>query len=431
MNRFTIFNLILQFIKSYISSPDKLEAHRAPNHFVRNRLLSMYQVILYLFYSSKASMNQNLASIRDELGALDFPNISKQALSKARKYISPDLFKELYFSSVDIFYKNIGTRKLWHGYHLFAIDGSRLEIPNSQSNFDRFGKMFSSHDPNRKFTLSLASVVYDVLDDYVVHASLNHSLYSERCAALEHLAQLEDLGIYENSIVIFDRGYYSEDMYRYCCEHNHLCLMRVKDNIGDKRVGDLKGQKNDLLLTLKGGKKPDTEDIPYRLISIPTDTNENEYLITNIFDKDISIDMFYELYFMRWPVESKYLELKTKLQIEEFNGATPNSIFQEFYINLLLANLASLVKNQVDEEIEITAKSTNKHRYQANRTFIIGRIKKTLPRFLSGCCDGSVIEQIYIDALKCRSQVQPGRSFKRNMKKIKNRTHFRNIKTAF
>jgi hypothetical protein len=53
--------------------------------------------------------------------------------------------------------------------------------------------------------------------------------------------------------------------------------MRVKDNIGDKRVGDLKGQKNDLLLTLKGGKKPGTEDIPYRLISIPTDTNENEY----------------------------------------------------------------------------------------------------------------------------------------------------------
>jgi hypothetical protein len=39
MNRFNIFNLILQFIKSYISSPDKLEAHRAPNHFVRNRLL--------------------------------------------------------------------------------------------------------------------------------------------------------------------------------------------------------------------------------------------------------------------------------------------------------------------------------------------------------------------------------------------------------
>ena len=54
-----------------------------------------------------------------------------------------------------------------------------------------------------------------------------------------------------------------------------------------------------------------------------------------------------------WPVETKYKELKSRLALEEFNGATTTSVFQEFYINLLLSNLSSLIKNEVDEEIEI------------------------------------------------------------------------------
>lgn len=65
------------------------------NHFVRNRKLSLLQVIMYLLYSSKASMFQNISRIYDDLPAIDFPTVSKQAVSKARQFISPDLFKEL------------------------------------------------------------------------------------------------------------------------------------------------------------------------------------------------------------------------------------------------------------------------------------------------------------------------------------------------
>lgn len=148
MNRTNICKMIIQFIKDYITDPTKLEPHRAKNHFIRNRKLSMLQVIMYLFYSSKASMYQNLACIRDDLADLDFPNISKQALSKARQFINPSLFKELYYLSVDLFYKYIPSRKLWHGYHLFAVDGSKFELPNSKSNFEFFGEMCGYPDPN-------------------------------------------------------------------------------------------------------------------------------------------------------------------------------------------------------------------------------------------------------------------------------------------
>mgnify|MGYP006894445249 CR=1 FL=1 len=110
-------------------------------------------------------MFQNLSRIWEDLGCLDFPDISKQALSKARQFINPALSKELYYLSVDLFYKQLPSRKLWNGYHLFAIDGSKIELPNSKSNFKFFGEMIGYPDPSRRFTMGLGSIVYDVLDE--------------------------------------------------------------------------------------------------------------------------------------------------------------------------------------------------------------------------------------------------------------------------
>lgn len=426
MNRIDICKNIIQSIKEYITTPGKLEPHRAKNHFVRKRKLSLFQVIMYLLYTSKASMFQNLSRIREDLGNLDFPDISKQALSKARQFINPALFKELYYLSVDLFYKQLPSRKLWNGYHLFAIDGSKIELPNSKSNFEFFGEMFGYPDPNRRFTMGLGSIVYDVLDDYIVHASFQRYLASERSAALEHLHNLEDLNIYQNSVVIFDRGYYSEDMFRYCVEHQHLCLMRLKQNynIAKKCSGEI-------ITVLPGNEKDRTEDTKIRVIEVILNDGTKEYLATNLFDSHISQQMFRELYFYRWPVETKYKELKSRLAIEEFSGATTTSVLQEFYINVLLSNLSSLIKNQVDEEIQITAKSTNKYRYQANRAFIIGRIKTIVPKILCNLFDLSAIDRLYKESLRCRSQIMPGRTFRRKKNKAIGRTHFNNKKVAF
>ena len=426
MNRIDICKNIIQSIKEYITNPEKLEPYRAKNHFVRKRKLSLFQVIMYLLYTSKASMFQNLSRIREDLGNLDFPDISKQALSKARQFINPALFKELYYLSVDLFYKQLPSRKLWNGYHLFAIDGSKIELPNSKSNFEFFGEMFGYPDPNRRFTMGLGSIVYDVLDDYIVHASFQRYLASERSAALEHLHNLEDLNIYQNSVVIFDRGYYSEDMFRYCVEHQHLCLMRLKQNynIAKKCSGDI-------ITVLPGNEKDRTEDTKIRVIEVILNDGTKEYLATNLFDSHISQQMFRELYFYRWPVETKYKELKSRLAIEEFSGATTTSVLQEFYINVLLSNLSSLIKNQVDEEIQITAKSTNKYRYQANRAFIIGRIKTIVPKILCNLFDLSVIDRLYKESLRCRSQIMPERTFRRKKNKAIGRTHFNNKKVAF
>lgn len=422
MRRTDICKRIIGAIKQYLDSPDCLDAHRSHNHFIRKRKLSLKQVVMYLLYSSKASMYQNLAAILDDFGSEVFPDVTKQAVSKARSGIRPSLFQELFNLSTDLFYKHINTRKTWQGYHIFAIDGSKLQLPSSKSNFDEFIEMFSIHSRERKFSMALASMVYDVLDDYIIHASINPYLASERQAALNHLKTIESLGICQNSIIIFDRGYYSEWLLRYCVEHNHPCVMRLKEKVKMARAS-----RGDTIITLPGDPKVKTSDIGIRVIAVPLESGETEYLATNIFDQSITSEMFKELYFLRWPIECKYYELKYRINLEEFNGATSNSIRQEFFINLLISNLASLIKNEADERIDGSANPGNKYRYQANRTFIIGRFKKLFPKIIAGIFDLSRIDQILEEAIRRKSQIQPGR--KQERRRIDARLkHFKNIK---
>ena len=126
-----------------------------------------------------------------------------------------------------------------------------------------------------------------------------------------------------------------------------------------------------------------------------------------------------------------YKELKSRLSLEEFSGATTISVFQEFFINMLLSHLASLIKNQADEELLISSRNSNKYRYQANRAFVIGRMKRILPKILCGILKLPSVDQLFQDSLRCRSQIIPGRSFRRKKIKMKGRTHFNNQKAAF
>ena len=428
MKPLAICQSIINSIQSLLSSDSFLDAHRVRNRFVRSSgKLTMLHIITYLFYSSKQAMNTNISNIRLDLPALDFPKVSKQAVSKARHGIIPSLFQELFSLSVDIFYKSIKKRKLWRDrYHIFAIDGSRISVPNSSSNFKKYGEMFSKKNEKRRWSMALCSSVYDVCNDFIVQGFLRPYLGSERTAALLHCDELEKLGLFNDSILIFDRGYFSENMFRFFADKGYLCLMRIRDsfNLAKKCTGDC-------ILTLPGDKKTGTQDIKIRVIAVPLDGGETEYLATSLFDETLTASDFKELYFMRWPIELKYGELKNQFLLEEFSGATSTSIEQEFFINLLLSNIASLMKSAADEEIKEKARSSNKYRYQANRAYIIGRLKWFFPRIISKTCSIDILDDIFDGACANRSQIQPGRKDKRNKRNSdRERKHFNNRKQA-
>lgn len=72
--------------------------------------------------------------------------------------------------------------------------------------------------------LASASVLYDVINDILIDVSLHPYRYNERESAKAHV---DFLPRFPNSIILFDRGYPSEDMFHYLNSKGILFLMRV------------------------------------------------------------------------------------------------------------------------------------------------------------------------------------------------------------
>lgn len=415
MERKCIFNLIIDQLSLFLNNPTLLLGYRHPGHFVRKSgKLTIRHVVLYLLNCTRQAMHTNiiLAIYRK---SVEFPPVTKQAVSKARQGIMPSLFLSLFNQTVKVFYDNIGSGKaLWlNRYPVFAIDGSKLQLPSSSSVVEKYGSCFSKKHPERTWSMALASTIYDVCNDYIAHAVIKPYLASERAAAKEHFQELESLGILQGSVIVFDRGYYSEDMFRFFSAQGHMCVMRLKEglNLSKECSGDI-------VSTLPGDPKKGTGDVRVRVVSIDLGNGTTEYLATNIFDSDLTADNFKDLYFRRWKIEGKYYELKTTFRLEAFNGSTSTSIEQEFFIAMLFSNLAALVKAEADIKIRETARPTNKHKYQANRAHILGHLKFILAWLLTSAQE---MRQFYTDTLfesasRNKSQIQPGRHDPRDVR---------------
>ena len=355
-----------------------LEDYRVANHFVRRRALPMEKMVKFLLYRPKTSLSNKLEQLRENLPDLDFPSVSKQALSKARYGIRYELFQEFFEHSANFYYEHIMERKLWNDrYHIFAIDGSTHEVPSSKSTFKEFGKQSDQKNPDLYWSMALASVLYDVLEDVIVDAAIEKQFYSEREMSLRHLARLFDLGLENDSIVIFDRGYYSAEIYQEWVTAGCKVLMRLKK---PNRLCSLDG--DDVLDHVNA---PDGTKIDCRVIKYTLSSGEIEYLIT--------------------------------------------AVRQDFYIVMLQANLASLIKHQADEIISSSAKSESKYIYAANRIFIIGKVCRNLLRWITIQISQSQLDEIVLETSKKRSQVRPGRSCKRK-RRTRARKHYNNRKAA-
>jgi IS4 transposase len=63
-----------------------------------------------------------------------------------------------------------------------------------------------------------------------------------------------------------------------------------------------------------------SEDIKTRVIVFRLQSREREALITNVEEGELEPAVFPELYYKRWPVETKYNQVKQKFELENFYG---------------------------------------------------------------------------------------------------------------
>lgn len=418
MNGINICHSIMESIGELISSDVFRMAYRIGNCFSRKRKLVFENLIYFLLHQSKKSLSINIVDFLEDFPQLGICEISKQAISKARKGINVQGFAELMRVSTLKYYELCETPKTWHGYHVFGVDGTTLQMPQTEQNLKEFG--VSTNQSGTKFAMASASIFFDIMNDIIIDAQINICNYSERKFALQHLMAFDSFTIGAKSIILFDRGYPSFDMYKKLAEQKRLFVMRLKNST--KALDGI--STNDAIIDY-GPNYPKGNSTRLRVLRIPLDSDNEEVLITNIFDPQITIDMFKELYFLRWGVEGKYQELKNQLQLENFSGSSPLVIRQDFYITVFFSNIVSIIKKEVDLAIQKEIRHLQgKHSYQGNRGFLINRIKKHLVKMLLDLENATVIlRRIFYTAQKVRSQIQPDRKYERKVRHKKRKHH--------
>jgi hypothetical protein len=167
--------------------------------------------------------------------------------------------------------------------------------------------------------------------------------------------------------------------------------------------------------------------IPVRLIKFSLAGGETEMLITNLFDEKLGSEGFKELYFKRWPVETKYDEIKNKLEIENFSGRTLTAIKQDFYATMYLSNFASALYRDAQEEVvEEHREKDNKYEYHVNVNHEIGVLKDKFIAVLIEANDEKRNKLLDIIVARLSSRItpfRPNRSVPRNKTPRKSKFH--------
>lgn len=390
------------------------ESRVKATYFTRkSKKLDFKSTILFSLYFVKKSIQLELDAFFKILNPTT-DSISKQGYSQARRKVSPRAFKRLADEVVKWFY-NDNSYKTFHGYRLCAIDGSILELPNTENLQDHFGCSVNQMGPRR--ARAKASTLLDLENDIILTSTIKPYPSGERDAAKEMINDLKRLG-FKNDLILFDRGYPSRDFIAYLEEHKLKYVMRAPQG-GMKEIQEAVYEDQSIEVSFKG------QAYPARVLRFLLSSGEEEILITNLLDNSLGTEDFKELYFRRWGIEEKYDLLKNRLQIENFTGTSKLVIEQDFYASIYLSNMVSLVKNEANEAIQINDAQKNlKHKYQVNTNILIGKMKESMILLLleeNATLRRSLFKRLVKEIIKNKTPIRLGRKYPRNKNLKSNR----------
>lgn len=415
----TLIQIIAEIICSTLSDPDVLDRARIrKGAFTRNcRKLPFWTMMELLLKNSKLSISSTLDSffseMRIKMGGPISQTVrcSQQAFSKARAGISHTIFQECFERVLDFlccresldYHRRLGG--IW-GIQTVAIDGSKIPLPARKSLLQKFGSI----GRGASSPTAIASIAFDVLNNRILDAQLEPMGVDERTLAVRHMDHIKRKSrtnlLY--TMFIFDRGYASKKLISYIEKDIHaLYLFRLRSKFSPEidamPAPSEKDGVVDRTITLYGGMR-------VRVLRFYLPSGVLETLITNEFTLDKTA--FKMLYFLRWPVEEEYKLIKEKVCLTNFNGFSENSVRQEFWISMLLANLAMLVKKETDGIIEETVnQKQNKHRYQTNMNELVGCISRHFTEYMEADTPDEkreVIQYIFNFAVSMRVRDKKG-----------------------
>lgn len=398
---------ILKKVYDKINSNEFLEVSKMQqSDFTRNRKMNFPNLMIFIMSSTKKSLQSALFAFNSRF-KFENGTYTKQAFSKARKKINPSAFLTIFKESVEMFYKD-GKFKRYKGYRVTAVDGTKLNMPNSQEMNEVYGFQNSTNEQPQ----ALVSCLYDVLNGIIIDALIYPHNANERTLAMLHFKELDRIRI-SKEILVMDRGYPSAELIKSINYLNFKYVIRCSKEF----VKNMKIDGNDCVINHKFAK---SGIVKIRVIKLNLSNGTEEILITNIFSNSFNEQDFAEIYHMRWGIEEKYDDLKNKLEIENFSGTSNIAVLQEFYATMFLNNIASIMAMDCKEEIAEHCKDKElKYQYKANISITISILKFSLiEMFLckSQKKRDKILDNIYHQLLISVTPIRPNRTYKRNRK---------------
>ena len=367
--------------------PDKYKYSK--KYFTRNRKISCKDIIYFTLNKRGLSLKMEMNKFKDMTGKME--EVSKSALCQQRKKINPEIFKELNSDYIKNSYDNPRDYKTIKGYIVMAIDGMKIEVPDSKELREEYGTS-QGKEGQRTSARALTSCLYDVVNNWVIDAQIDKLKGSERELAKRHIAELVmtltgEIEL-EKVIILFDRGYPSIEMIYLLQEIGIKYIFRGKISSYRKEIEKMKTEDEEIEIKItekkiKSVKEKEVKEklrkrgkIETRLVKYQLETGEEEILITNLEEEEFGREEIGKLYFRRWNIELAYNIAKNKLELQNFSGQSKIVVEQEFYGQMLMLNIAEDFRKDANEGIEKKKENGYKYDYQVNMNTLIGLLRE-------------------------------------------------------
>jgi hypothetical protein len=186
-------------------------------------------------------------------------------------------------------------------------------------------------------------------------------------------------------LIIFDRGYPSKELIKCLQDKEIRYVMRVQRGF-NFRIDEMQGGSKAIKVS---------EDSRIRAVVFRLKSGKREALITNLEEGEMESAVFSERYYKRWPLETKYSQIKQKFELENFSGRLADNIKQDFYAMMTATNmLASALREANRKGATGAGKRERKYEYRANVNHAAGVLKDRFIGILTAD-DRFVRKQLY------------------------------------
>jgi len=421
---------ILEDLKDFLNQTKNETALRAlfiesERSLVRTRKLPLEHLACLLINLLKKSYSIELESFFELLGKQE-SGYSKSAFCQQRHKLKSIFFACWNSVLTDSYYRHHKNHiKRWHGFRVIAVDGSTAYMVNKPEVISHFGTI---HNGNKSAPMARIMSSYDVLNGITIFNEMFPICRSEQSIANSWVSHYDP-----DMLMLYDRGYPSfATIYLHINKELEQKFVIRCSKTFNKEVKDfVNSSRNDHVVQFKASKTAISElykhgfiitgdtTVKVRLIKVMLKGGSKEILITNLFDtNEFPVGVFKALYFKRWGIETSYDVLKNKLQLESFTGHKVNTIMQDFYATVFIANLQEILSKSSQSKIKEQTKN-RKYEYKVNRNVAIGLMKNKIVELFISHNPQSILEQLENIFLRHLEPVRPNREYQRVVKHVR------------